>query len=85
MPLREFEEPIEEPMEEPLEEPVELTDDEEIANAVQAAITGAATRDEKIAAAIAALEGLRTTPGLGGLGGEGLGLEDMEPEEEYLM
>ncbi len=85
MPLREFEEPIEEPMEEPLEEPVELTDDEEIANAVQAAITGAATRDEKIAAAIAALEGLQTTPGLGGLGGEGLGLEDMEPEEEYLM
>lgn len=78
------EEIMEEPVETPEEEIVEtVDDDQEITEAVQTAITGAETREEKIDEAIRALESLKKSPGLGGLGSEGLSIDDMEPESEY--
>lgn len=69
----------EETMEEPEEDTME--EDTEITEAVSVAIVDGANREDKINLAIEALEALRETEPLGGFGGEGIGLEDLEEEE----
>lgn len=84
------EEPMAEPMEEPMDEPMAEGVDEietEINSAVSEALMEldpGATRAEKVGAVIGKLETLREEPtSLGGLGDEGLSLDDMEAEEEW--
>ncbi len=66
-------------MEEPIEEDT-MEEDTEITEAVSVAIVDGANREDKINLAIEALEALRETEPLGGFGGEGIGLEDLEEE-----
>ncbi len=94
MPIRDEElpmdpmDPVEEPLGEPVEEPVIDEVETEINSAVSEALADVApdaSREEKVGAVIEKLETLKTPTSdeMEGLGGEGLDLEGMEPEEEF--
>jgi hypothetical protein len=79
-------------IEEPMGEDALETEADPVDGEIRAEVDGALmagegmSRDAKIDEVIKSLESLKGKGGeLGGMGGEGLSLEGMEPDEEYLI